>query len=277
MASRIRARLTYANLMATVAVFIALGGGAYAAVAIPANSVGSKQLKNNSVTVKKLKNGAITKTKIAPNSIDGSKVIDGSLTGADINLATLPKVGAAANADNAAHAAAADNATHAGAADNATHAGTSDNIAPPEAWHEIGASGEPPFLGGSTNFGPSGIGSSSTETVGFYKDKEDVVHLKGMVKTGPPSPTAGALFNLPPGYRPGNAKILWFNPFCASSPNTCSTDGGTGGGSTEAYVTLLVLGTGTGASVSTLNPDGLVATQPGVAVSLDGITFRAAG
>ena len=40
--SRIRARLTYANIVATIALFIALGGGAYAAFKLPANSVGSK-------------------------------------------------------------------------------------------------------------------------------------------------------------------------------------------------------------------------------------------
>jgi hypothetical protein len=264
--------------MATVAVFIALGGGAYAAIAIPANSVGSKQLKNNSVMAKKIKNGAVTKTKIAANSIDGSKVLDGSLTGADINLATLPKVGAATNADNAAHAA---DATHAGLSDNATHAGTADNIAPPEAWHEIGAAGEPPFLGGSANnalSSPATYGAGTAETAGFYKDKEGVVHLKGRIKTAASSPIAGALFNLPPGYRPGNTKILWFNAFCAPDPSGCATDTpASGPGNKEGYVQVLVLGAGTGAPVGSLNPDGLIATQSGLDVSLDGITFRAAG
>lgn len=37
-------RLTYANVAATVALFVALGGASYAAVAIPANSVGSREL-----------------------------------------------------------------------------------------------------------------------------------------------------------------------------------------------------------------------------------------
>ena len=35
----IRNRLTYANVMATVALFIALGGVSYAAVKLPKNSV----------------------------------------------------------------------------------------------------------------------------------------------------------------------------------------------------------------------------------------------
>jgi hypothetical protein len=41
----IYARLTYANVVATAALFLALGGVFYAAVmAVPANSVGTRQL-----------------------------------------------------------------------------------------------------------------------------------------------------------------------------------------------------------------------------------------
>ena len=49
-----RPRLTYANLMSTVAVFLALGGVSYAAVTIPKDSVGTKQIKNRAVTKPKL-------------------------------------------------------------------------------------------------------------------------------------------------------------------------------------------------------------------------------
>lgn len=40
-----RLKLTYANVIATLALFIALGGGAIAASQLGKNSVGSKQLK----------------------------------------------------------------------------------------------------------------------------------------------------------------------------------------------------------------------------------------
>ncbi len=39
---RIRSKITYANVVATLALFIALGGVSYAAVKIPTNSVGEK-------------------------------------------------------------------------------------------------------------------------------------------------------------------------------------------------------------------------------------------
>ena len=54
----IRLRPTYAGMTATLALFIALGGGAYAAATLPANSVGTKQIKKSAVERAKIKNGA---------------------------------------------------------------------------------------------------------------------------------------------------------------------------------------------------------------------------
>ena len=56
--TRLRSRLTYANTMSTIAVFVALGGGAYA-VSVPRNSVGTTQLKANAVTAAKVKNRSL--------------------------------------------------------------------------------------------------------------------------------------------------------------------------------------------------------------------------
>jgi hypothetical protein len=49
MLSRLRARLTYANVAATLALFVALGGSSYAALNLPPNSVGSEQVKPGSL------------------------------------------------------------------------------------------------------------------------------------------------------------------------------------------------------------------------------------
>src|SRR3954447_2461541 len=59
MLTKIRSGLTYANVMPTIAVFIALGGAGYAAIRIPRNSVGSKQLKADAVTSGKVKNSSL--------------------------------------------------------------------------------------------------------------------------------------------------------------------------------------------------------------------------
>ena len=83
-----RPKLTYANVMATIAVFIALGGASYAALKLPKNSVGAKQLKKNAVTTAKIKKEAVT----------AAKVRKGTLTGTQINASTLGTVPNAANA-----------------------------------------------------------------------------------------------------------------------------------------------------------------------------------
>jgi hypothetical protein len=62
MLSRLRARLTYANVVATIALFIALGGSSYAALKLPKNSVGSEQLKADSITSAKVKGGSLSTT-----------------------------------------------------------------------------------------------------------------------------------------------------------------------------------------------------------------------
>ena len=49
MLSKLRSRLTYANLMATIAVFVALGGTSYG---VATGSIGSREIKNNSIRSK---------------------------------------------------------------------------------------------------------------------------------------------------------------------------------------------------------------------------------
>jgi hypothetical protein len=56
---RLRRQVTYANVMSSIAVFAALGGGAYAATQLPKNSVGTRQLKANAVTSSKVKDGSL--------------------------------------------------------------------------------------------------------------------------------------------------------------------------------------------------------------------------
>src|SRR4051794_22637094 len=61
MVTKLRSHLSYANVMATIAVFMVLGGGAYAAVKLPKNSVGTAQIKNKAVTKAKLAKGVAVK------------------------------------------------------------------------------------------------------------------------------------------------------------------------------------------------------------------------
>lgn len=107
---RIRKRLTYANVMSSIAVFLVLGGAAFAVGRPRKNSVGVRQLKKNAVNAakirknairtEKIRNAAVTAAKIAVDAVttdkigDGSvttrKIADGSVTGADINAESTP-------------------------------------------------------------------------------------------------------------------------------------------------------------------------------------------
>jgi Collagen triple helix repeat (20 copies) len=58
-----------AMIVALVALFVAMGGGAYAAIVLPAGSVGTKQLKNSSVTAVKVKPGSLLASNFKPGQL----------------------------------------------------------------------------------------------------------------------------------------------------------------------------------------------------------------
>lgn len=128
----IRARLTYANVISTLALVVALGmGSAYAANQLAPKSVGERQLRPGAVTADKLRKnavtapklkaqavkqgkiangaivaaklagGAVTSEKIASASVTPEKIPDGSIDGQKVDEATLGQV-PSANAANSA-------------------------------------------------------------------------------------------------------------------------------------------------------------------------------
>ena len=113
----IRSHLTYANVVATLALFLVVGGGtALASYVVSSNSqIGPGTVSGHrapsgdhpniisgSIGGKDLAGGAVGGAKLAPGSVDASKVLDGSLgsgdiqdnglTGADISESTLGEV-----------------------------------------------------------------------------------------------------------------------------------------------------------------------------------------
>jgi hypothetical protein len=59
MLGQLRQRLTYANVTASLALFIALGGSSYAALSLPRNSVGTQQLRPGAVRSADVKNRSL--------------------------------------------------------------------------------------------------------------------------------------------------------------------------------------------------------------------------
>jgi hypothetical protein len=88
-----RPQLSYANVIATIALFVALSGAAIAA-GLPKGSVGPRQLKRGAVTPAAIRKAAVTSGKIAPQAVTAGKlganaVLPGNLGNGVISTAKL--------------------------------------------------------------------------------------------------------------------------------------------------------------------------------------------
>jgi hypothetical protein len=139
-----------ALVISLIALFVALGGTTYAATSLPANSVGTPQIKN------------------------------GAVTGSKLN--------AHASVKNAINARTAQNATYAKTAQNATALGgypaSYFALAALEPPHVIGVTNQPGFENGWS----SALGADD-EGLSFYKDSWGIVHIQGNAGNVNPSTT----------------------------------------------------------------------------------------
>lgn len=135
---QIQKRLSYANVVSTIALFLALGGAtAYAVNQLPPKSIGAKQLRPGAVTADKIRKHAVTAPKIKEGAIKSGKIAGGAVkeaklanasvsnlklasgavstekigpdavTGAQLNESTVGQVPSANNANNAGFAESA--------------------------------------------------------------------------------------------------------------------------------------------------------------------------
>src|SRR3954453_3460748 len=80
MPSRVRPKLSYANVASTLALVLAMGtGGAYAA-----NTIGSDDIIDGQVMAPDIAAGGVTWSKLAPDSVSSGKVQDNSLLATDL-------------------------------------------------------------------------------------------------------------------------------------------------------------------------------------------------
>jgi hypothetical protein len=176
-----RRHLSYANVAATIALFVALGGTSYAALSLPAGSVGTKQLKNGAVTRAKLARGVVA-VAAGPQGLPGPQG------------ATGPQGGPGP-------------------------AGANLTPTAPEPWHEVATSGNPGFekCFGATAWQNSRPGTDATAA--YYRDPLGVVHLKGTVKCPGATPVGSYfIWKLPPGYSPEH--LQWFTVSADNGPAT---------------------------------------------------------
>ncbi len=101
---QIRQRLTYANVMSSIAVFMVLGGAtAFAATKIGANEIKANSIKTGkivkeAVTAGKIKNGAVGTAKLGKSAVTSEQLADNAVTAPKIaeNAVTTAKIAASA-------------------------------------------------------------------------------------------------------------------------------------------------------------------------------------
>ncbi len=98
----VRRHVSYANVVSTLALFVALGGSSYAAINLPKGSVGSRELRadgvrerhlsSGAVDASSLRTGAVRRRHIGAGQIVGTHIQDGSLRLGDLLAADLKKL-----------------------------------------------------------------------------------------------------------------------------------------------------------------------------------------
>jgi hypothetical protein len=262
--SRLRSRLTYANVVSTSCLFIVLGGTSYAVATgsidsreIKNNTVGSKDIRDNDVRSRDVRNQSLRAQDFAPGQLPAGPAGPTGATGPP-GPATGPAGGAL------------------------TGNFPDPGLAPPEPWHEVAAgsttndacanatntaifcSEHPTTLVWVPwkNFGPS------LATVAFYKDQLGIVHLKGVVSSQVIrqgfTPTRSSIFRLPQGYLPETTRI--FASVGAADMGSSVEQEAAGRVDVQADG-LVVTEADCGAAVSNCSANGPYFT-------LDGISFR---
>jgi len=87
--TRVRKVFTFSNVVAFVALFVALGGSVYAA-----GKISGTQIKTGSLPGNRIKSKSLTGKQIKPGSLTGAQIKAGSLGATQINQATLTGVSA---------------------------------------------------------------------------------------------------------------------------------------------------------------------------------------
>jgi hypothetical protein len=94
---KLRPHLTYANVAATIALVIAVGGGsAWAAQKIRTRNIAyhavtASKLNFNAVTASKVKNGSLSGKELRDNTVASIDIRNGTLTANDFAVGQLPK------------------------------------------------------------------------------------------------------------------------------------------------------------------------------------------
>jgi hypothetical protein len=205
-----RKHLTYANVMATIAVFGVLGGGAaYAANTIGSSDIingqvksvdiGTNQVESADVRDDTLSGGGLGAADLGPHSVRSNEVANDSLTGTDIAESSLGEVPSAALGGLGGESPLA-NSCDPDAADGfitCAHTGTI-TLAAPTRVLIIGQIRADPEVGGGDGLGECRVGTNAgflpeSEALASVKAQPDVMTMSGITGVVGPGPIAFGL------------------------------------------------------------------------------------
>ena len=83
--ARLRRRLTFANVTAALALFVAMGGTSYAAIVLPADSVGSAQIRYHAVGHSEIRPNAVRAWQIDRDAVGRSEIRPNAVRAWEIN------------------------------------------------------------------------------------------------------------------------------------------------------------------------------------------------
>ena len=85
MVQKLRSRITYANVVSTIALALAIGGGTAYAV----TKIGTSNIRYHAVTGSKVATNAVTASKVRNSALSGADIRNNSLRSDDIRTGTL--------------------------------------------------------------------------------------------------------------------------------------------------------------------------------------------
>jgi hypothetical protein len=175
-----RPRLTYANVVATIALFAALGGVSYAATTLPKNSVGTDQIQAEAVRTGKLAEDAVTASRLSQGVRERI-----AAAGATPTATSTP--------ESVKHAQTADTAATAGTAASADTAKDAEALGGQPAGHYLTA--DSVLRSGQTEAGDyiaaAGNGQAGTVLVQFWPHLPESLqegHINVIPEGGGPTP-----------------------------------------------------------------------------------------
>ncbi len=169
-----------ATVIASIALFVALGGVSYG---VATGSIDSREITDNTIRSKDIRNNGVYSRDLRNNQVYGIDIRNGTIRGRDVAPNTLTEDQIAESKLGQVPRAA--DATALGGVPASGYARAAEPV------RLVGTSAQPPFAPGVSALGGSDL------SPGFWKDGAGTAHLQGAVD-GP----IGDLFTLPDGYRP---------------------------------------------------------------------------